>query len=941
MSETKEKTTRVFAFDQEFPNEIETALHAYDSVFKELTSVASNKISFSDEYGVVNNLYKFRYITPGDIATFTSNLIKVVKNQMIHTQITDLEKFAVLSVKQFMEDHKCVPIENSSIYGLYNYTTDNMTLGDLLVLCENDFYHTTVVSKFEMHERVKVIQKDYKVLKDMTFSKTVMNIVSSLPKLITQTEFNNLSYIEQKAIQTYIQNFILFAIMMNTVIMSNMILFCVPKSTYNTKLMSDKPKKPETNDLFDVSDIEDGEEDGDVVQETVDTSAYKPVYIVLMSGEGFISKQVKKNTGSAISHVGITFDPSMARIYSFGTFNKHVTEDAPNKNGFRIDSFFTDNHKDVTMSVYAGYVSNENFDKMKKFVEDNYVGNKDTHYSLGTIWKQLWKSDKLRKHDDEKKLDLVCSTFVDKVLKEAGVDVTKKNLPSPHDFDRSMANDMVHFERVFNGLPEKYNKEDMLDRLENFARYKKTAAADEAVEISSNNKENDVVSESVKLDDNSVEPVYVVLTEGTAMISNMIKSKTRCRWSHAGLSFDTSMHKIYSFGTDNPPNEDTKSKDGFRMDDMHNDHHKGMLFNVYVAFISKDKVAKMKKFADEVKNSPKTKYSASMIIHQALGIDSKRHNEDEKKHKQVCSTFVNSILKAADIDITGKNRPSPGDIERGMMIRGEQFDRVFSGTPEQFDEDEIIRLTKQFADGGKTQKLAKGDVVTECCLLKTGLMRCTSKIPFDINMRNIVLQDMHPKFKDTRSAIDYITMDTRSPIAQMLLRYGSPSEVLNGLDGGMICKMFMNDGCYMCHGYDEYHRKLDEVDFHTDVNWLDRIAYGNNFVDNNYRTDAVGNEHRHPIRQTLDVLYRMFDPTKLKTKEELSQHIIKVSYIMKSIIDVYAGMGIRNWEMVRDILAVLGEIMTRSMIKLYSNHMTIVASDNMNDVDAPGYMYTD
>ena len=45
--------------------------------------------------------------------------------------------------------------------------------------------------------------------------------------------------------------------------------------------------------------------------------------------------------------------------------------------------------------------------------------------------------------------------------------------------------------------------------------------------------------------------------------------------------------------------------------------------------------------------------------------------------------------------------------------------------------------------------------------------------------------------------------------------------------------------------------------------------------------------------------------------------------------------------MVRDILAVLGEIMTRSMIKLYDSQMSIIASDNMDDVDAPGYMYTE
>lgn len=498
-----DKPKREFAFSQEFPNEVILAFKAYDRVFKELTSIANGKITFPEEYGVVNNLYKFRYITPGDISTFTSNLIKVLKNQMIHPHINDMEKFAVSSVKEFIKDHECVPIEHSSIYGLYNYTTDQMTLRDLLVLCENDFYHRTVVSKFEMEQRVKVMKKDYQKIADLHFTTSIQKIIDNLPKLITQTEFNNLSYVEQKAIQTYIEEFILFATMLNTIIMSNMIFFCVPRSTYDTKLMT-KETKYDTNNLLD-NDLDEDSDDESIVTES------------------------------------------------------------------------------------------------------------DTQY----------------------------------------------------------------------------------------------------------------------------------------------------------------------------------------------------------------------------------------------------------------------------------------------------------------------------------------ETYTECCLLKTNNIRRVEKIPFDINMRNIVLQDMHPHFKDTKMAIEYITHDSRSPISAMLYKYGHPSEELNGLDGYMICKMFVNDPCARCNSFDEYANQLHQVDFHTDVCWLDRIAFGNNFLDGNYRDDAVGNEHRHPIKQTLETLYHMFGETKLKTKEELSNHILKVAHVMKSIIEMWGNSGIYNWELVRDILAVLGEIMTRSIIKLYDNENSLIVSDNMDNVDAPGYMYTE
>lgn len=706
----KDMPKRAFAFTQEFPNEVTLALKAYDSLFKELTTISNGKIDFPDEYGVCNNLYKFRYITPSDIATFVSNMIKAIRAGMIHPHVNDLEKFAVVSARQFVEDHGCVPIEHSSIYGLYNYTTDQMTLKDLLILCENDFYHKTVVSKYEMHERVKVMKEDYKKIADMHFSTNVQKVVSSLPGLMTQTEYNNMNYMEQKAVQTFIEEFILFTIMFNTVIMSNMIFFCVPKSTYSTKEIQ-KKQVVDTNNLMDDDDVE-------------------------------------------------TMD-------------------------------------------------------------------------------------------------------------------------------------------------------------------------------------DDVVTEAVKLG-KDVKPVYIVLTEGTEWVSQQVKKHTMSRYSHSGIAFDSSLHKVYSFGMSNPQNEDTKTKDGFRMDDMFNDHHKGIRFSVFVTFVSIEAFDKMKEYADKVKNSPKTTYSLGMIWHQLWNDDKPRKDNDKNAGKEVCSTFVNSILKAANIDLTKKNRPSPGDFEAAMLTNMRQFEHLFTGTSAQYDRDYIEERVKDFANRKDTEKLKKSeDVVTECCLLKTNTMRCHSKIPFDINMRNIVLQDMHPRFKDTIAAIDYITKDTRSPIAQMLYRYAHPSEVLNGMDGCMILRMFMNCPCYECCSYDEYANKLHEIDFHTDVNWLDKIAYGNNFIDGNYRDDAMGNEHRHPIKQTLDTLYRMFGECKLKTKEELCDHILKVSHIMRSIAQMYGSIGIYNWEMVRDILAVLGEIMTRSMIKLYDSQMTIIASDNMDDVDAPGYMYTE
>ena len=713
---------RVFAFSREFPDQITMALKMYDHVFKQLTSIASGNIEFSDEYGVCNNRYKFRYITPSDVATFASNLIKVLETRSLNPTIADLDKFSVMFVKQLMNEHGCIPIEDSSIFGLYKYTTANMTLNDLLVLTENDFYHTTVVSKFEMKARAHAIKDDFKTIADTHFSQNIKKIVESIPNIIGQTNFNCLDTTEKLAVQTYIETFILFSTMFNTVIMSNMILFCTPKSTYNTTLQTSKSAIPRFNSLMDSTDIEqspDSDDDGVVTEAVKLSDDIKIVYLVLMEGTAWISKQIKKHTENRFSHIGIAFESDLKKVYSFAMRN----------------------------------IEREN------------------------------------------------------------------------------------------------------------------------------------------------------------------------------------------------PDDKGKKVNGCVLEDMSNPEHRNINFTAYAGLVTKDAYEKMKDYAADVR-SKKTTYSASMILSQLFNSDSERRPVTESRTKEVCSTFVNDVLRAADISITDRNRPSPADMEHSLMTKMSQFTRVYSGTYEGYDEKDVEERIKSFANNSKTKLLAKLDkeVVTECCLLKTAEIRCNNTIPFDINMRNIVLEDMHPRFKDTVSAIRFITTDNRSPIAQLIYAHADFDEVRYGSDAGMICKMFMNTEPWCCHpttGMAQHEEKLHSVDFHTDVNWLDKIAYGNNFYDGNYRTDAMGDNNFHPIRNSLDMLYRMYAECELKTKTELATHVLKIGKIMEGVIMHYSNGELKNWEMTRDILAVLGEIMTRSMIKLYDNHMAIIASDNMNNVDVPGYMYTE
>lgn len=228
--------------------------------------------------------------------------------------------------------------------------------------------------------------------------------------------------------------------------------------------------------------------------------------------------------------------------------------------------------------------------------------------------------------------------------------------------------------------------------------------------------------------------------------------------------------------------------------------------------------------------------------------------------------------------------------------------------------------------------------ITECCIIKTNEMNIRARIPFDCNMKNVVLQDVTPNFKDTHSALHFMIHDNRSPIAALLVKYVS-EDTMKGTamcvpELEMLAPYFRQCNHHMTALAYEY----DKAGFNTDVNWLDKIAYGNQFMDGNYRMDAMGNENRHPIRTTLEMLHKMYCGCGLKSSEELANHIMKIEQIMNAVIR--ANWCVMNRQLTTDILAVLGDCFTRCVLKLYHNNCVIIANDDcMPDTMIPGYTY--
>lgn len=237
------------------------------------------------------------------------------------------------------------------------------------------------------------------------------------------------------------------------------------------------------------------------------------------------------------------------------------------------------------------------------------------------------------------------------------------------------------------------------------------------------------------------------------------------------------------------------------------------------------------------------------------------------------------------------------------------------------------------------------ELVTECCLANTTTFMVRNKIPFNCNMRDIVLQDVTPTFKDTHDALHFIMKDARSPIGILVGKYADDN--VTPFDTSFIAKMFIGIG----HDFDhaEYFKRNGDITnttprendcFDTKVDWLDTIAFGNNYLDGNYRRDAVGNNKVNPITNTLDMMYRVFGGCDLKTNKDLANNIIRITGAMKNIIRNYNdGNPIENYDLTKDILVLLGEIFTRNMLRLYYNNTRVFTyDDNMPETMSPGFM---
>lgn len=218
-----------------------------------------------------------------------------------------------------------------------------------------------------------------------------------------------------------------------------------------------------------------------VYTESINTTKYKPLYMILLSEEDSIAHAIRKITNSDWSHCALSLDAGMNKIYSYNV--AHSRGSAYNLKmfgGFSRESLFDPGNGSYRTRIYAVYVSNDAYDRVKEHIDELIEIQKSTKYDYLSIFKRIFSDDIENEESREK---MVCSSFVNFILNTAGRPMSDKNLPSPQDMDDEAQVKPNECFKVYDGPVREYDVEEVIDIVNEKAKEKESKPFIEHTEV--------------------------------------------------------------------------------------------------------------------------------------------------------------------------------------------------------------------------------------------------------------------------------------------------------------------------------------------------------------------------------------------------------------------------------------------------------------------------
>ena len=230
-----------------------------------------------------------------------------------------------------------------------------------------------------------------------------------------------------------------------------------------------------------------------------------------------------------------------------------------------------------------------------------------------------------------------------------------------------------------------FNKENQLmakKRIESIyqEKYKNIFTLDVTSLVEATNTNEEVIYEN---SNSAIKPIHVIVTKVDSPFSKVITTATRSDFAHAAICIDNDFTKLYSYNLINGVNK----VGGFSIENI-NDYPENGRLAVFSFFVTNDVYEciydRIKLLTD---NIHKTTYSIVNIL--TLPFKNINLNLD---NSMICSQFVDSIMKMANIDITGKDSShvTPGDVYKSAVASKGKVYKVFDGLAKDFNPKKII-----------------------------------------------------------------------------------------------------------------------------------------------------------------------------------------------------------------------------------------------------------
>lgn len=172
---------------------------------------------------------------------------------------------------------------------------------------------------------------------------------------------------------------------------------------------------------------------------------------------------------------------------------------------------------------------------------------------------------------------------------------------------------------------------------------------------------------------NKLVPVFVILTHSHSAVSKLVQATTGDEYTHASISFDSSLTHMYTFGR---TSDSSVLKGSFKIEDVSSAYYQNhtppipySLFCIPVTEAQKNKMEKKVNYF--AKNKNKFHFDFFGLFVNAMGIP------NNPKNRYFCSRFVSVILNAGDPKNPLISEPS---LQRPYSFAGDDYVRfVCSG----------------------------------------------------------------------------------------------------------------------------------------------------------------------------------------------------------------------------------------------------------------------